>query len=77
MQRFLVEEKHEEPRRARKRGATVSWEELVQPRKRGRGRLRLLRSSSVGRPRKIYIYADEVIDQTVNYRDQNMRTIKP
>ena len=58
----LIEEKREEPKRARKRGATVSWEELVEPPKRGRGRPSLLRSGSVGRPRKIYVHADEVID---------------
>ena len=58
----VIEEKREEPKRARKRGATVSWEELVEPPKRGRGHPRLLRSGSVGRPRKIYVHADEVID---------------
>lgn len=41
-------------RRGRKRGSTVSWEELVQPMKRGRGRPRLIRSGSRGRPRKQY-----------------------
>ena len=58
----VVTEKCEEPRRTRKRGATVSWEELVQPPKCGRGRSRLLRSCSVGRPRKIYGHTNEVID---------------
>ena len=59
----IVTEKCEEPRRTRKRGATVSWEKLVQPPKRGRGRPRLLHSGSVGRPRKIYGHTNEVIDQ--------------
>lgn len=45
------------PPRGRKRGATISWEELVPPPKRGRGRPRLVRTGSRGRPRKQYASA--------------------
>ena len=47
----VVAEKCGEPRRKRKRGATISWKELVQSPKHERGRPRLLGSGSVGRPR--------------------------
>lgn len=47
-----------ERRRAPKRGATVSWSELVQPAKRGQGRPTIMRSGSMGRPRKRYQSAD-------------------
>ena len=48
-----------ERRRERKRPATRSWESLVQPAKRGRGRPRIIRTGSVGRPRKLYVSASD------------------
>ena len=41
-------------RTSKKRGATLSWEMLVEPSKRGRGRPKLIRTGSRGRPRKQY-----------------------
>lgn len=38
----------------RKRKSTVSWENLIEPSKRGRGRPRLIRTGMAGRPRKEY-----------------------
>lgn len=46
----------------RKRTATVSWEKLVEPSKRGRGRPRLVRTGLVGRPRKEYVMKKENTD---------------
>ena len=45
-------------RHQRKRTATCSWESFVQPAKRGRGRPKILRTGSAGRPRKLYASAE-------------------
>lgn len=50
----VPEDEINEVPKGRKRGATVSWEKIVGPSKRGRGRPRIVRSGSVGRPRKQY-----------------------
>ena len=45
-------------RHQRKRTATCSWESLVQPTKRERGRPKILRTGSARRPRKLYASAE-------------------
>ena len=60
-----------ERRRERKRPATCSWESLVQPSKRGRGRPKIIRTGSVGRPRKLYVSVSDSEDS-----DKYQRTTK-
>ncbi|CAG9570824.1 unnamed protein product [Danaus chrysippus] len=54
----------------RKRIATVSWEELIEPPKRGRGRPRLIRTGMAGRPRKIYNSSQENSDSENESEDR-------
>ncbi|CAG9570876.1 unnamed protein product [Danaus chrysippus] len=55
----------------RKRIATVSWEELIEPPKRGRGRPRLILTGMAGRPRKIYNSSQENSDSENEYEDRD------
>lgn len=59
------EDREKEAPTTKERSVSVPWHELVVPRgKRGRGRPRILRSGSVGRPRKVYSPAIEKINNS-------------